>query len=528
MKTHTGKGSRSTHDFREIASAEIPRSTFDRSSKHKTTLRGSFLTPIFWDEILPGDTINLKQSSFFRLATPSTPIMDEIIMETQYFFVPLRIIWDLYPRFMGEQPNADDSIEFDTPTVDCEGGANRFLYIASYMGVPLSGIDVTVSALPFRAYNKIFNDWYRDPNLQDKAIENTGDNGTDTESDFPNRRRGKRKDLISGSLPWPQRGDAITLLFDGLAPVTAIGDKIPTFEDQSGNIRNMEGGGTATNFWSGNMDNNEAIQWTDTKLQADLSTASANTINGIRNAFAVQRLLERDARGGARLTEILRSHFKVVSPDARLQRPEYIGGTRTIMGMTTAISSNQNASIDFGQVTGVGVGHGVSNSMMYSATEHGILMGINSITVPLTYQQSLAKKFSRVTRYDYFWPAFSHIGEQPILNKEVYCVGTDDLLQDAAVFGYNEAWSQYRMAQDLVTGNLNSDSATPLDVWHLALDFTSLPVLGDSFIQDSAAENIDRALIVQTTSQFIAEFHFNLKHTRPIPTFSTPGLIDHF
>lgn len=486
-----------------------------------------------WDEMLPGDTINLKQSSFFKLLPAVTPIMDELTMETQYFFVPYRIIFDQYPAMMGEQINEGDSTTFVLPTVEIAGGPTRFIYMAQYLGVPLNAIDVVVSALPFRAHNKIYNHWYRDPNLQDAIPENQG-LGPDLEADYANRRRGKKKDLITGCLPWPQRGDPINLLFDGVLPVTPVSPAVPIDIDygtqwtgghwgwdQGASVMTILGG-------SGTLTADQQVLWKDSGLEVDLAAGNPITINSMRNSFQVQRLLERDARGGARLTEILQAHFKVISPDARLNRPEYIGGTSTLMGMQTVTSTNAGNAATFGEQAGNGVGYGESNSMMYSATEHGIIMGICSIRAPITYQQGLARKFTRSDRFDHFWPAFSHLGEQPIRNDEVYCQGPSGGSDDTDVWGYNEAWAQYRTNQDLVTGQLSSEATVPLDSWHLAEDISSLPVLNDSFIQDQTQEAVNRSQTVSSTIQYICEFHFKIKHTRPLPTFSTPGLIDHF
>lgn len=528
--TRRGSGSTGSqgHSFSQIASAEIPRSTFDRSSTLKTAFFGGFLIPIFCDEILPGDTIKLKQRSFIRFSTPLVPVMDEIYVETQYFFVPLRIIWDLYPRFMGQQENPDDSIDFTVPTMTSAGGNTAAPLLSSYLGIPLNGTSITHSSLFHRAYIKIWNDWYRDANLQDKVVENS-DAGPDLEADFGLQYRGKRKDMFTSCLPWPQRGDPISLLFDGIVPVTTTGDPV-RLRDQSGNESTIDH--TAAFFdirptgSPGTWDDGEELEFgTVTGLEADLTLASANTINGVRSAFAVQRLLERDARGGARLTEILYSHFKVRSADMRLQRPEYLGGSKVTIGIEQVAVTTQNGSANVGDVGGVAIGTGSSSAIMYSATEHGIIMGICSARAPLAYQQGLHKKFSRVTRYDYFWPAFSHIGEQPILNKEIYAQGTDDAAADAAVWGYNEAWAQYRYRPNEITGIMQSEALLSLDIWHLAQDFSSLPVLDATFIRDQPP--FERVMAVEL-EEFLADFAFDIKHTRPIPTFSTPGLIDHF
>jgi len=533
MKRSTGSTGSQGHSFSQIASAEIPRSTFDRSSTLKTAFYSGMLVPILCDEMLPGDTIKIKQRTFIRMATPLVPVLDEIYCETQYFFCPLRIIWDLYSRFMGEQPNPDDSIDFTVPQMTTAGGVEAVNYtsLSSYLGIPTSPDVITHSALFHRTYAKIWNDWYRDANLQDKITENV-DAGPDGAGDVVLQRRGKRKDMFTSCLPWPQRGDPINLLFEGIVPVTGAGDEEPTFTNDGGTtVRKLMGHDqNAFATWDGDFAAEAVVKWEDTKLEVDLTLASANTINGLRSAFAVQRLLERDARGGARLTEILRAHFKVISPDARLQRPEYLGGSKTVIGLQQVPVTTQNASADVGDVGAIGIGVGASSAIMYSATEHGIIMAICSVRTPLGYQSGLHKKFTRFTRYDYFWPAFSHIGEQPILNHELHATGTGDRSAgtgDFAVFGYNEAWSQYRYRQNEITGVFQSQVTDTLDVWHLAQDFGGvLPVLDASFIQDNPP--FQRLMAVQLIEEFLADFAFDIKHTRPLPTFSTPGLIDHF
>ncbi len=529
------------HSFSQIATAEIPRSTFDRSSTLKTTFNGSELIPIFWDEMLPGDTINLRQRSFIRLQTLQVPAMESITCDTQYFFIPLRLVWTLYPRFMGEQPDADDSIDFTVPQMTTAGGSGTQDSLSARLGVPIQATTQLHSSLAHRAYALTWNHWYRDANLQDRITVDL-DAGPDTEGDYVIQKRGKRKDLFTGCLPWPQRGDPINLIFDGIVPVTltsgAIGGSgAPEFDVGSLTDTIMEGQsaqGDSVFFKAGNPGAGDMTWGTDTNLtlsdltgQADLTLASANTINGLRNAFSVQRLLERDARGGARLTEILSVHFKVTSPDARLNRVEYIGGT-TVDVHVQAVDATGGGGFDPGELGARGTGIGRSNAILYSATEHGIVMGIMSARGPVSYQQGLNRKFTRYTRYDYFWPAFSHIGEQPIHNGQIFSTGTGDReagTGDFGVFGYQEAWADYRYRPNEIGGHMLSESTTPLDVWHLALDFTGLPTLDASFIVD--ATPFDR-ITAFNSPQFIADFAFDLKHTRPLPTFSTPGLIDHF
>lgn len=527
-KIRTGATGSQGHSFSQIATAEIPRSTFDRSSTLKTTFNGSDLIPIFCDELLPGDTINLRQRSFIRLQTVSTPAMEEIIQETQYFFIPLRLIHDDYAAMMGEQPDPDDSIDFVTPQMVTAGGAGTSGTLSARLGIPIQATNISHSSLYHRAYALCFNDWYRDANLQDRITVGTGA-GPDTEGDYLIQKRGKRKDLFTSCLPWPQRGDPINLVFDGIVPVIATATGIPHFEDQSGNVSRLAGDNTLTPLIGAldlTFDDAEALQWETTGLEADLSTASANTVNGLRGAFAVQRLLERDARGGARLTEILQAHFKVTSPDHRLQRPEYLGGNRTIIGIEEVKGTSFAAGGLPGDVGGLGRGSSNSSNIIYSATEHGLILGISSVRAPISYQQGLNKKFSRDGRYDHFWPAFSHIGEQAILNKQLYAQGDGNPTEDAAVFGYNEAWSDYRYRPNEIGGEFLSEATATLDIWHLAYDFAALPTLDASFIEDDTP--FARIMAVDTSPYFLADFAFDIKHTRPMPTFSTPGLMDHF
>lgn len=487
---------------------------------------GSDLIPIFCDELLPGDTINLRQRTFIRLQTVQAPAMEEIIAETQYFFVPLRLIWDDYPAFMGEQLDPDDSTDFETPQMVSAGGAGTFNSLSSRLGIPIQATNISHSALYHRTYARCYNDWYREPNLQDRIIQDT-DAGPDTEGDYLIQKRGKRKDLFTSCLPWPQRGDPINLLFEGIVPVTASGTGQFTIESTGGALTTTLTPGASNNQLDVTSDLNAGtILWADPMLEADLSTATANTVSGLRGAFAVQRLKERDARGGARLPEILRAHFKVTPSDQRMQYAEYLGGNRTVIGIEEAVGTSFAAGGIPGDVGGLGRGSGRSSSIMYSATEHGIIMGIISIRAPISYQQGLNRKFSRLDRFAHFWPAFSHIGEQPILNKQIYAQGDGNPTEDEEVFGYQEAWADYRTRPNEIGGLFLSEATASLDLWHLGYDFSALPTLDSSFIVD--ATPFARIVAVDSQPYFLCDFGFDLKHTRPIPTFSTPGLIDHF
>ena len=520
------------HQFAMIPKADIPRSSFDAQKTYKTTFDAGYLVPVIVDEVLPGDTWNLRMTAFSRLATPLYPIMDNMIMESFFFFVPNRLVWTNWVKMMGQQDNPGDSISYSVPQMTSPAGGYAVNSLQDYMGLPTAGQitgsnTVTHNALYLRAYNLIWNEWFRDENLQNSVVVDKGDSASNP-ADYVLLRRGKRKDYFTSALPWPQKGAAVTLPLGTKAPVA--------FDGVAGNVAGVISttqGNAVKGFVTGTPSGNQLEMGTNTLtygLYADLSQATAATINQIRQSFQIQRLLERDARGGTRYTEILRAHFGVVSPDARLQRPEYIGGGSTPININpiaqTSATNVTGGSTPQGNLAAMGTALANGHGFTYSAVEHGMIIGLVSVRADLTYQQGLQRMWSRKTRYDYYFPAFAHLGEQAILNKEIFCQGTAG---DEDVFGYQERWGEYRYKPSQITGLFKSTSAGTLDAWHLAQRFTGTPTLNSTFIQDNPpVERIVAVGAAANGKQFLFDAFFDIRMARPMPMYSVPGLIDHF
>lgn len=536
--------------FSQVPNVTIGRSKFNRSHVLKTTFDEGKLIPIFVDEVLPGDSFKLKVTTFTRMATPIFPVMDNLYLETFFFFVPMRLIWDNFQKFMGEQENPGDSTDYLIPTrarASVEVGE-----ISDYFGIP-TGSAISFNCLPHRAYWLIWNEWFRDENLQDSAPIYKGDAGYiwyKDSSDSPTVNgfhwfdcapRGKRYDYFTSCLPWPQKGPGVELPLTGNAPVYGSEDYPTAFTISSASsvtnpligsisVDRQSGYNNVTFSGTSNYEGNLRIKpkslspSVPSGVYADLSSVSAATINSLRQAFQLQRYYEKDARGGTRYIEKIKSHFGVTSPDARLQRPEYLGGHSDRININPVVqTSSTDSTSPQGNLSAFGVSGARYHGFSKSFVEHGYIIGLANVRADLTYQQGLNRMWSRKTVLDFYWPSFAHLGEQAVLNKEIYCQGTS---QDDEVFGYQERFGEYRYKPSMITGKFRSTYAQSLDAWHFSQKFENLPTLSNQFIQDHPP--ISRCLAVPSEPHFLMDAFFNLKCVRPMPLFGTPGLIDHF
>ena len=530
---------------------DMSRSTFDRSASVKTSFNAGDIVPFFLEEVLPGDTFNVKTSKVVRMQTLLTPVMDNVYLDTYYFFVPNRLVWKHWKEFNGENTESAwiPQTEYAVPQITSPADTGWSIgTLADYFGIPTGVPNLSVNALPFRAYALIMNEWFRDQNLCDPLVVpdddatvagvNTGNFVSDVAKGGKPYIAAKYHDYFTSCLPAPQKGAdvKVPVLSDGDYPVYGKSNQAVLLTP----IGQSQNGSLTTNASTSTYSDLAVTGHFNTGTKFGLSTdypsaiarisgdASSVTINQLRLAFQIQKLYERDARGGSRYIEILKSHFGVTSPDARLQRPEYLGGNRVPININQVVQQSgtgSGSSTPQGTVVGMSQTTDSHSDFIKSFTEHGFIIGVMVARYDHTYQQGLDRLWSRKDRFDYYWPVFANIGEQAVKNKEIYAQGNSE---DDQVFGYQEAWADYRYKPNRVTGEMRSSYTQSLDVWHLADDYARRPSLSDSWIREDKS-NIDRVLAVQSSvsNQFFADIYVQNRATRPMPLYSIPGLIDH-
>lgn len=544
--------------FSQLPKADIQRSRFDRSSSVKTTFNVGDIVPFYVDEVLPGDTFDIKTSKVIRMQSLVTPVMDNIYLDTYFFFVPNRLTWEHWQQFNGENTESAwlPTTEYQIPQLTAPTGGWSIGTIADYMGIPTGVAGLSVNALPFRAYALIMDQWFRDENLTDPLnisvsdVTQTGSNGSNYISDVALGgmpfKAAKYHDYFTSCLPAPQKGPDVLLPLGDKVPITTTDDwEYPqtasvgmVLGDQtygtpgitrSASMNFNEGSSSPFNvsFTGGISLGSSGIGMLPLNLVADLSQATAATINQLRLAFQIQKLYEKDARGGTRYIEILKSHFGVTSPDSRLQRAEYLGGNRIPININQVLQTSQTSDQSpQGNPVGQSLTTDTHRDFVKSFVEHGFVIGVMVARYDHTYQQGLERFWSRKDRFDYYWPVFAHIGEQAVKNREIYAQGSS---VDDEVFGYQEAWADYRYKPNRVSGEMRSSAPQSLDVWHLADDYDSQPYLSDDWIREDKA-TVDRVLAVSSnlSAQLFCDIYVNNRTTRPMPVYSIPGLIDHF
>ena len=536
---------------------DISRSTFHRNSSVKTSFNVGDIIPFYVDEVLPGDTFNVNTSKVVRLQTLLAPVMDNIYLDTYYFFVPNRLVWEHWKEFNGENTASawTQTVEYEVPQITAPASTGFVVgTIADYMGVPTGVPLLSVNALPFRSYALVCNEWFRDQNLQQPfniPVSDTTVVGVNTGTFVTDVAKGglpfiasKYRDYFTSCLPAPQKGPDVSIALSGLANVYGNGKNI-TLTNGTINTGMLAGASGAALSTTGYLD--KALAYTGTagsyitanhaiglptlasgihsNIVADMSSVSAISINALRSAFAIQKLYEKDARGGTRYIEVIKAHFGVTSPDSRQQRPEYLGGNRLPININQVVQMAPDSTSPLGDTAAYSLTTDAHSDFTKSFTEHGFVLGLMVARYDHTYQQGLERFWSRKDRFDFYWPVFANIGEQAVKNKEIYATATST---DNEVFGYQEAWADYRYKPNRVSGQMRSTYATSLDVWHLGDKYASLPALSDAWIREDKT-NVNRCLAVQSTvsNQLFADLYITNKTTRPMPMHSIPGLIDH-